>query len=90
MILRILFNKVNPYFFVLLFAEAVTLLQESKPRKEIGFTSRSSAWQVLQAVADTTKDPELVKKVLNVLVDNRYVDINNVILGPVMKAYLLR
>ncbi|XP_046663797.1 leucine-rich PPR motif-containing protein, mitochondrial isoform X1 [Homalodisca vitripennis] len=72
------------------FDEAIELLKSVKPREEKGFQLRSLAWQTLQAVADTTKDPEQVKKLLTTLVDQKYIEVNNVYLGPVIKAYILR
>uniref|UniRef100_A0A1B6EW94 PROP1-like PPR domain-containing protein n=1 Tax=Cuerna arida TaxID=1464854 RepID=A0A1B6EW94_9HEMI len=70
--------------------EAIELLKSVKPREEKGFQMRSLAWQALQAAADTTKDPEQVKRLLTTLVDQKYIEINNVYLGPVIKAYILR
>uniref|UniRef100_A0A1B6MDN1 Pentacotripeptide-repeat region of PRORP domain-containing protein n=1 Tax=Graphocephala atropunctata TaxID=36148 RepID=A0A1B6MDN1_9HEMI len=70
--------------------EAVELIKSVTPRDGQGFQLRAAAWQALQGVADSTKDPEQVKRLLAVLVEQKYIEVSNVYLGPIIKAYLIR
>ncbi|XP_054261805.1 leucine-rich PPR motif-containing protein, mitochondrial isoform X2 [Macrosteles quadrilineatus] len=74
--------------------EATALLKSVKPRereaKEDGFQSRIKAWNLLQAVVDTYKDPAAVKQMLELLKEQKYIEVNNIMLGAVVKAHLVR
>lgn len=76
------------------FLEATALLKSVKPRereaKEDGFQTRIKAWHLLQAVVDTYKDPATVKQMLDLLKEQKYIEVNNIMLGAVVKAHLVR
>jgi len=72
--------------------EAENLLNSVKSReREISrFIARNNAWRLLQAVAETHQDPEKVKKMLNLMVARKFVEVSNVMLGPIIKASLVK
>lgn len=72
-------------------AEAVNILKSVKAREsENSYHARAACFQALNAAADATKDPEQVRKVFQTMVDKNYIDVSNINLGPIIKAYLLK
>lgn len=74
--------------------DAIELLKQHGPtlkssEDEKHFLFNSFCWRMLNTVAEK-KDPESVKVMLNILTDNGYTEVNNVLLGPLIKAYLLK
>lgn len=72
--------------------EATNLLEKHKidPESDFkGFNSTSAGWRLLNSIAET-KDVDTLKKVFNLLIENKYVEVNNIILGPLIKVHLLR
>lgn len=65
-------------------------MKDIKWRKEGTYEARAACWQLLDAAAETTKDPVLVNKLLNILVEERQCEVTNILLGPIIKAYLAR
>ncbi|PSN31581.1 hypothetical protein C0J52_21546 [Blattella germanica] len=57
--------------------------------EEKSFQYRSSCWQLLNSLAESGKVDEL-KQMFNTLVEHNYIDVSNVLLGPLIKVHVLR
>uniref|UniRef100_A0A1B6C3W0 Pentacotripeptide-repeat region of PRORP domain-containing protein n=2 Tax=Clastoptera arizonana TaxID=38151 RepID=A0A1B6C3W0_9HEMI len=73
-----------------LFNEAIDFLNSNAQNqdKEIIYSITSLCWRMLNNLADK-KNVSDVKTLLHALVNNNYVTISNVLLGPLIKAHLL-
>lgn len=77
------------------FDDAVELLNQYGPtlkasEDERNFLVSSYCWRILNTFAEKKKDPEAVRVVINTLTKNGYTEVSNVLLGPLIKAYLLK
>lgn len=72
--------------------EAVEFLINNKKdelqSEEKNFNYKTSCWRVLNSMAETGNDEDL-QHLFNTLVDNNYIEPSNVMLGPLVKVYLL-
>ncbi|KAI4463370.1 hypothetical protein MML48_4g00006397 [Holotrichia oblita] len=71
--------------------EAIELAQTVKKepkREEKSFAYRMLCWKLLNYLAEEGKAEEL-NKLFNVLVKGEYIEVNNVILGPLVKVHLV-
>ncbi|CAH2108523.1 unnamed protein product [Euphydryas editha] len=72
--------------------EAIKFLNDNKPEGEnenSTFLLNSKSWQMLNSLADT-KNETAVKEMTKALLDNGYVEPNNILLGPSIKVHLLK
>lgn len=71
--------------------EAIHYLKENKPsgdNENDSFPANSRSWQMLNSLAEQ-KDANRVKEVTKLLIENNYIQPNNVVLGPSIKVHLL-
>lgn len=72
--------------------EAIKILEtnkkEEKKTDEVSFTYKAGCWRLLNSLAEAGKLSEL-EKVFDSLVKNNYIEINNVMLGPLVKVHLV-
>ncbi|XP_060803764.1 leucine-rich PPR motif-containing protein, mitochondrial [Amyelois transitella] len=74
------------------FDEALNFLKENKlPQDDdaSGFVYNSKCWQMLNYLAEKKEDAK-VKELTNLLIENNYVEASNVMLGPSIKAHVLK
>ncbi|KAJ8730618.1 hypothetical protein PYW08_002031 [Mythimna loreyi] len=71
------------------FEDAVAYLKDNKQVDEAaGFMINSKCWQILNTLAER-KNADQVKEMTKTLIDHKYVEPSNVILGPSIKVHLL-
>ncbi|KAI5639901.1 bicoid stability factor [Phthorimaea operculella] len=73
------------------FDEALQHLKEHKLAEDDdskGFQYNSKCWQILNHLAET-KDVEKVKEMTKTLIEHKYIEPSNVLLGPSIKVHLL-
>lgn len=73
------------------FDEALKLLQnQSRDRKpeDRAFTYMSMCWRLLNHLAEQGKSEDLYS-LFNTLVKNDYIEVNNILLGPLIKVHLI-
>lgn len=63
------------------------MLKPSEDEKR--FLFNSYCWRILNTVAEK-KDPDSVKVMLNTMIESGYTEVNNILLGPLIKAYLVK
>uniref|UniRef100_A0A2H1WV81 SFRICE_009650 n=1 Tax=Spodoptera frugiperda TaxID=7108 RepID=A0A2H1WV81_SPOFR len=72
------------------FDEAVQTLENHKhDDNTTGFMINSKCWQMLNTLAEQKKGVE-VKQMTKTLIDNKYIEPSNIILGPSIKVHLLQ
>ncbi|KAL0881103.1 hypothetical protein ABMA27_002225 [Loxostege sticticalis] len=71
--------------------EALQFLKDNKPKgdNENFFLLSSKCWQMLNTLAEQKEDAKVLE-LTKALIDNNYVEASNVILGPSIKAFLLK
>nr|CAD7568028.1 unnamed protein product [Timema californicum] len=74
------------------FGEAIELLNkqpENRTLEERMFVYTSVCWRLLNTLAEAGKSEEL-RQIFDTLVNLKFIDVNNVMLGPLIKAHLAR
>ncbi|CAH1646499.1 unnamed protein product [Spodoptera littoralis] len=72
------------------FDEAVETLENHKHEDNAsGFMINSKCWQMLNTLAEQKNDAH-VKQMTKTLIDNKYIEPSNIILGPSIKVHLLQ
>ncbi|XP_063822748.1 leucine-rich PPR motif-containing protein, mitochondrial [Ostrinia nubilalis] len=74
------------------FDEAIQFLNDNKSKSadnETGFVLNSKCWQMLNALAEQKEDTKVLE-LTKALIENNYIEPSNVILGPTIKAFLLK
>lgn len=74
------------------FDEAVKILDKQPSQRKLedrSFAYNSICWRLLNHLAET-KNVENLKLIFDKLVANNFIEINNVLLGPLIKVHLLR
>ncbi|XP_022814416.1 leucine-rich PPR motif-containing protein, mitochondrial [Spodoptera litura] len=72
------------------FDEAVVTLENHKHEDNTsGFMINSKCWQMLNTLAEQKNDAQ-VKQMTKMLIDNKYIEPSNIILGPSIKVHLLQ
>lgn len=72
--------------------EAIDFVKEQKSvhkREEKSFGYRALCWKLLNYLAEEGKAEEL-NKLFNTLVKRDYIEVNNIILGPLVKAHMVK
>ena len=72
--------------------DAIKFLEENKPKEtpdEKAFNYQTTCWRLLNSLAEQGKSAD-VQKMFDALVTHGYVVPNNVILGPLIKVYLVQ
>lgn len=72
--------------------EALKILEsnkkEEKKTEEMTFNYKAGCWRLLNSLAEAGKLSQL-EKVFDSLVKNNYIEVNNVMLGPLVKVHLI-
>lgn len=75
-----------------MFDEALKILEtnrkEATKPEERSFNYNSTCWRLLNSLAETGKVTEL-DSIFDTLVANNYIEVNNVLLGPLIKVHLV-
>nr|CAD7395757.1 unnamed protein product [Timema poppensis] len=74
------------------FGEAIELLNkqpENRTLEERAFVYTSVCWRLLNTLAEAGKSEEL-RQLFDTMVNLKFIDVNNVMLGPLIKAHLAR
>ncbi|KAL1506626.1 hypothetical protein ABEB36_005952 [Hypothenemus hampei] len=70
--------------------EAIKFLEETpRDKGNRGYSYTSQVWRVLNSLAENGQVEEL-ERLFNTLVKNEYIDITTVLLGPLIKVYLVK
>ncbi|GAB0096334.1 Leucine-rich PPR motif-containing protein [Sergentomyia squamirostris] len=73
--------------------DAVEFLKKNQKAELVGddqvFNYRTTCWRMLNYLADKG-DSEAVEKIFNTLEAGNYIEVNNVLLGPLIKVYLTK
>ncbi|XP_041986989.1 leucine-rich PPR motif-containing protein, mitochondrial [Aricia agestis] len=71
--------------------EAMKYLTENKSQDPAtnNYMANSKAWQMLNVLAEQKED-KLIKEMTSLLIENSYVEPNNVILGPSIKVHIVK
>lgn len=72
--------------------EALNILEsnkkEEKKTEEINFNYKAGCWRLLNSLAEAGKLSHL-QKIFDSLVKNNYIEVNNIMLGPLVKVHLV-
>jgi hypothetical protein len=79
------------FIIFLHFTEAIEVLKQIKndALPEQGFPYTTACWKLLNLIAEKG-DVENLNKVFDILIDNKYVEASNILLGPLIKVHMLK
>lgn len=74
------------------FDDAIKIIEDKSNRKatdERSFQYNGLCWRLLNSLAEDGKEEQL-KKLFDALLENEFIDVNNILLGPLIKVHLMK
>lgn len=88
--MKILFyRKINILYFV----DALSFLSSLKPYEDnnefMSYKHTNACWKLLNCAAENG-NVEILQKLFDLLINNNYVTVSNVLLGPLVKVHIIK